>query len=534
MRGPFAGVSETAANARLQGELIGATVIQTSGYAVEVADEGLSAGDMDDASRRDELSYSGSSLLRWSLRATDAVALTIAWIVACALWVGSPADGSLAWTAGTVAAMVAAGIWLINAQDLYLARVATMRTVEQARLVRVCVLLVAAAVAVEWMSPEPVNPWFAATGAGVSLLCLLVSRTVYRAWLKSVRSDGGYSRPVLLVGVDDQARNIHQVLLDQPELGFSVVGVLGDYGAARSAGLADLWRGSVDDLSLVIDEQTVTGAIVSSTALDPKTVDSVTRSLLDHQCHVHLSTGISGVDQRRLRPMHVGYEPLLYVEPVDLTRVQVVAKRVIDFTLALVAAIVLSPVLAVAAVAIKLGDRGPVLFRQERVGRGGELFTVLKLRTMHTDAEARLEVLRAENQRNGPLFKMDDDPRVTRAGRVLRATSIDELPQLWNVLRGDMSLVGPRPALPSEVLEFGERLQTRTRVLPGITGLWQVEARDNPSFHAYERLDLFYIENWSVSLDAMIIIATVESELSRILRRLLRRGEPARVIDLGT
>ena len=158
-----------------------------------------------------------------------------------------------------------------------------------------------------------------------------------------------------------------------------------------------------------------------------------------------------------------------------------------------------------------------MLFRQRRVGRDGVEFEMLKFRSMCVDAEARLAALKlVGNDRTGPLFKLDGiDPRVTRIGRFLRASSLDELPQLLNVLRGDMSLVGPRPALAAEVAEFPADLNARHRVRPGITGLWQVEARDNPSFEAYRRLDLFYVENWSLVLDLVILLGTVEQVLAR-------------------
>ena len=177
----------------------------------------------------------------------------------------------------------------------------------------------------------------------------------------------------------------------------------------------------------------------------------------------------------------------------------------------------------VIAALIKLNDRGPVLFKQTRVGTDGNLFKVYKFRTMVVDAEARLAALAASNERTGPLFKMDKDPRVTRVGRFLRASSLDELPQILNVLTGDMSLVGPRPALPSEVAAFDEELRDRTKVKPGITGLWQIEARDNPSFSAYRRLDLYYVENWSVSLDIVILFATIEHVITRFVTALLGR-----------
>jgi len=177
------------------------------------------------------------------------------------------------------------------------------------------------------------------------------------------------------------------------------------------------------------------------------------------------------------------------------------------------------------AILIKLEDRGPIIFRQQRVGRDGQLFEMLKFRTMVVDAEALLATLQQTNERNGPLFKMERDPRITRIGRFLRATSLDELPQLLNVLNGTMSLVGPRPALQSEVAAFPAELNARHDVRPGITGLWQVEARDNPSFDAYLRLDLFYVQNWSLSLDMVLLLGTVEQIVFRPLMKVLYRDE---------
>jgi lipopolysaccharide/colanic/teichoic acid biosynthesis glycosyltransferase len=222
----------------------------------------------------------------------------------------------------------------------------------------------------------------------------------------------------------------------------------------------------------------------------------------------------------------MAYEPIFYLEPVSLTRAQVATKRAIDLLLTSFALVLAVPLLLVAALAIKLDDGGPVLFRQRRVGRDGRTFTILKLRTMVLDAEQRLEALKDRNERTGPLFKLTSDPRVTRVGRILRACSVDELPQLFNVLRGEMSLVGPRPALPSEVADFDEVLLARTQVLPGMTGLWQVEARESAEFSTYRRLDLFYVENWSVTLDLVVLLATLESEVARVVRALIGRRVP--------
>jgi lipopolysaccharide/colanic/teichoic acid biosynthesis glycosyltransferase len=189
-----------------------------------------------------------------------------------------------------------------------------------------------------------------------------------------------------------------------------------------------------------------------------------------------------------------------------------------------------APLFLFVTIAVKLSDRGPVLFRQERVGRDGRPFTMLKFRSMVVDAESRLGDLRDENDRTGPLFKVARDPRVTRVGRVLRATSIDELPQLVNVLRGEMSIVGPRPALAREVAQFSPELQRRHTVLPGVTGLWQIEGRDDPDFSKYEAADLYYVENWSVTLDVAIMVRTFAAVVSRIVRS-ARRSRVVAVLE---
>jgi lipopolysaccharide/colanic/teichoic acid biosynthesis glycosyltransferase len=169
-----------------------------------------------------------------------------------------------------------------------------------------------------------------------------------------------------------------------------------------------------------------------------------------------------------------------------------------------------------AAIAVKVSDGGPVLFSQTRIGRAGAPFVIHKFRTMVVDAEQRLTEVAHRNEREGgPLFKLDHDPRVTPVGRFLRATSIDELPQLFDVIAGSMSLVGPRPALPSEARQFDARLTGRHDVRPGITGLWQVEGRDQPSFDAYRRCDVYYVENWSLRLDLAILARTVPTVLGR-------------------
>jgi exopolysaccharide biosynthesis polyprenyl glycosylphosphotransferase len=203
---------------------------------------------------------------------------------------------------------------------------------------------------------------------------------------------------------------------------------------------------------------------------------------------------------------------LLGVRRFGLTRSSWLCKRAFDLAGTVAGLVVLSPFLALVALAIRLDSRGPVFFRQQRVGRGGRVFEMVKFRTMVADADRRKAELRARNEAEG-LFKIADDPRITPVGRILRRTSLDELPQLWNVLRGEMSLVGPRPALPSEVEAWGPEVHQRLEVKPGITGMWQVSGRSSASFEDYTRLDRYYVDNWSLWTDLAILAKTVPTVL---------------------
>jgi len=203
---------------------------------------------------------------------------------------------------------------------------------------------------------------------------------------------------------------------------------------------------------------------------------------------------------------------LLEEEPeLEDRRVYDAAKRALDFTLALVSIILLSPVLLAIAIAIKLDSNGSVFFKQERLGKGTRRFTMIKFRSMYVDGDARIGELAALNEATGPLSKMRRDPRITRVGRILRRTSLDELPQLFNILAGTMSIVGPRPPLPRELTGFDRIQRARLRVLPGLTGLWQVSGRSDLPFEEMVRLDMEYIEKRSLVMDLRIIAMTVPS-----------------------
>ena len=469
--------------------------------------------------------------LRMLLVATDAAAVLAAWTVVLA---GSAGGAAVHVVGAGVLLAGAATLVSVSVQRLYLARTCAVRSKEVAGLGRsaitgaVAVLLVGALIDVGRFEVEVAT---GALGAAAAFLALVAGRSVYRGWLGGHRRLGGFTNPVVVVGDNDEGRELCQLLADHPESGFRAAGIVGK--GRRWPEAADVPHlGGLDQAIPSALSSAASGVIVATSALEP---DQINRLIRDcHRCglHVHLSNGLRGIGQRRIRSRPLAHEPLLYVEPLHLAPWQSLVKRVIDLVGVVVVGVLALPVIAVAAVLIRLDDGGPVLFRQVRVGRGGTHFTVLKLRTMVPDAEQLKAALAADNERDGPLFKQASDPRRTKIGAILERMSVDELPQLWNVLRGDMSLVGPRPALPDEVEQFDDELRQRLELLPGITGLWQVEARDNPSFEVYRRFDLFYVENWSVLLDVAILLGTVQSVAARALSSIRRRPVSTSVTGL--
>lgn len=329
-----------------------------------------------------------------------------------------------------------------------------------------------------------------------------------------------------MIGANGNARELAEVIAEHPEAGLALAGAFGERRGADAMSTAFL--GAVEEAPDLLARQGIRDVIVASSAVADGAISELARRLLDAGVYVRLSTGLRGIAHSRLRAVTVDREPLFYLAPVALSRWQLRTKRALDIRDRRGGPRGRLAVLEMCALAIVLDDGGSPLYDQHRVGRDGGYFNMWKLRTMVTGAEWRRAELIAANMRSVPLFKLSADPRVTRVGRVLRAFSLDELPQLVKVLRGDMSIVGPRPARPEEFEAFDDRLRQRSRVPPGSTGLWQVEARDNPAFGAYRQLDLHYIDNWSITLDLAIIAATVTHVAGRAVKALahgLRRVE---------
>lgn len=370
-------------------------------------------------------------------------------------------------------------------------------------------------------------------GAALAATLLLLLRWRFVRWLKAKRLAGHYLRPVILLGTNQDALALWNMLNDEPELGYRIVAVVGP--PQKHAPWLQLPTSSLmGDLGALASRAGASGVIMVLSGLDASLRSEALQQALTSRLHVQLWTGMSEVSHSRVRILPVAGLPFLYVEPHKAPQWKFVVKRALDLLIATAAGLVTAPLVLGAALLIKLEDGGPAIYRHRVVGRLGEPITVFKLRTMVPDASKLLGDVSSLNERvGGPLFKASDDPRVTRIGRILRAASIDELPQLFNVINGTMALVGPRFALPSETEHFDPELQRRRQSMrPGITGLWQSESRDNPAFSAYRRLDLFYVDNWSLALDISILVNTLYAVSARALRG-VRRAAPHRSVQLG-
>jgi exopolysaccharide biosynthesis polyprenyl glycosylphosphotransferase len=363
----------------------------------------------------------------------------------------------------------------------------------------------------------------------LGLLALLLSRWVARQWLVVERQKGRLSWRVLLVGTAESTLFVATELSRQARSGYAVFGACIPGGSTGND--AGLLPGSripvVGDLEQIKEAMTAIQAdtvmITSSGELSPSRLRELTWSLEPGRQHLVVAPGLIDIGGPRIRTRPVAGLPLMHIEIPRYEGWARHAKRAFDIVGATVLVIGLSPLLAVIAIIIRVSGPGPVIFRQLRVGMNGEPFQMLKFRSMVPDAEAQLSGLQnvdepsavSRTAGNAVLFKMKDDPRITRFGTLLRRFSLDELPQFINVLNGQMSLVGPRPPLRGEVDVYENHVHRRFLVKPGVTGLWQVSGRSNLSWEDSVRLDLYYVENWSMLGDLVILWRTAKAVLAR-------------------
>jgi len=439
------------------------------------------------------------------------MSLTVAYVLASLRIENDPVGATGYALVGLLSVPVLIGF--LASRRLYQARFVARRSDEFRRIADGLALTVASMVVVSFLLKIPVSRTWVVLALPIGIPMLWAEREVVRRVFRRRRIRGNSTRRVVVVGNNGETEAVVDMLERDRSLGYEVLAVVdGD-------DVIDL-RDELEPLDIVgrtisaVRETGATGVVVTATAIDLRSSNRLIRTLTHAGLHVELTSALSDVETSRISIRPLGRYPVLYVEPVPRHGWRPLAKRCFDVTAASAALAVLAIPMAVVALAVKLTSRGPILFRQARLGRDGESFEVLKFRSMVVDAEDQLIDLRDENEADGPLFKMANDPRITRIGHVLRSTSIDELPQLWNVVKGEMSLVGPRPALASEAHGWTPELYNRLRVRPGITGMWQVSGRSDTGFDEYTRLDLHYVDNWSFLVDIAIIVRTIPSVIA--------------------
>jgi exopolysaccharide biosynthesis polyprenyl glycosylphosphotransferase len=344
---------------------------------------------------------------------------------------------------------------------------------------------------------------------GLVTIALSLRRLVYRSLIYRRFERGIGTRNVLIVGTGPEAHALRHHLESIRHLGYTFKGFIDFRGNETK------FSGSSGDVVGTLDTmfQTARKQFIDEIFFTTPCERGIVKSVLDE-------ARTRGVDLRMIPDMYdgllwntpieyIGHFPTIPLHRGHVPEIGLLLKRVLDIFLSALALLILSPVLLAISIAVKLDSHGPVFYFSERIGKKGRVFRCTKFRTMVRDAEKRREEMMHMNERDGVLFKISNDPRITKLGRLLRKYSLDELPQFFNVLRGEMSIVGPRPPIASEVREYKLNHLRRLDVMPGITGLWQVQARQDPSFDEYISLDVAYIENWSLWLDLKIIVRTV-------------------------
>ena len=351
----------------------------------------------------------------------------------------------------------------------------------------------------------------------LSALMIVVEKISLRVIARYVRAKGLNYRTVLIVGTGRRAIDVARVVEDHKYWGYKILGFVSDGHRLPNGWARYRVYGTVPEIRTLLERGEF-----------PEIVDeivfAVTRKKLDEMKQIFLLCEELGIRARvamnffqnrlaRLEVEELEGIPFLTFTTTPSNETQLAAKRLLDVAISLVLLGLSAPVILLAALAIKLSSPGSVLFKQQRIGLNGRTFTLYKFRTMIADAHERLSEVSHLNEMTGPVFKAKGDPRVTSVGRIMRRFSLDELPQLWNVLKGDMSLVGPRPPIPEEVRSYHRWQRRRLSMKPGLTCLWQVNGRNNVDFDRWMQMDLQYIDNWSPSLDLKILLRTIPAVL---------------------
>ncbi len=414
------------------------------------------------------------------------------------------------------AALVFAAIWVsvMWASGIYRQDIRWRVWTEIQDLVRATALFVAIILSALFIFKQTdVSRLFLALLFIVQPSATLLGRLLMRAAFDAIRKAGRDPRHMLVAGTGAFAQDFADRVEAHPSLGLRVIGHLQAPGEDEPVVTRPI-LGTIDEIEEIFHSRVVDEVAVCLSAAAHRYLEPITGLAAGEGKTVRVA--VDPTEEILPGSSQEEFDGFLVRSVVnDVQRdVGLIVKRAIDIVGATIGLVVLSPVLLLTAIAIRLDDGGPILFRQTRIGLHGRPFTIYKFRTMVVDAEARLAEVMHLNERNGAAFKVRDDPRITRLGRFLRRTSLDELPQFWNVLLGTMSLVGPRPPLPDEVAEYDIWHRRRLSMKPGVTGLWQVEARHEPDFDRWVEHDLLYIDGWSIWLDLKILARTLPALLA--------------------
>jgi exopolysaccharide biosynthesis polyprenyl glycosylphosphotransferase len=341
-----------------------------------------------------------------------------------------------------------------------------------------------------------------------TIVLLSLARLMQR-WIRAgLRRRGVGVARVLIVGAGELGRTVMRTIVANPALGYQIAGFVDDNPSKAELGRYKNY-GSLERVEELLRSEPVDEVLITLPWMYQRKIVGLVRACERVGVRARVVPDIFQLSLSRLDVDDIGGIPLIGIKEAKISRPGRVLKRALDVVFALLILLINGPILLLSALLIRLESAGPVLFKQTRIGEKGRPFTIYKFRSMYHGAEEQVEALRTLNEASGPLFKIRDDPRITRVGKWLRRTSFDEMPQFLNVLRGEMSVVGPRPALPAEVTQYQHWHLQRLEVQPGITGLWQISGRSDLTFDEGCLLDIYYIENWSVPLDIIIMLRTI-------------------------
>ncbi len=418
----------------------------------------------------------------------------------------------------TMVSVIVAALWLgfLSLQNSRSHRVVGSGVEEYRRIASATLQLFGLIAIVSLIAKVDIARGFLAVALPIGLAGLLLGRVLWRRYAVRQRASGAYRSSVLVVGGQHAAKAMATAFARDRRAGYRVVGICTPNGSVdddRTVRIAGDPVSVVGTDHSILESIRVTGAdTVAVTATDhlgPGRIRQLVWDLEPLGVDLIVTPGVEDVALQRLASRPVDGTPMLHLEKPQYDRATSFSKTAFDFCFALAALLAIAPVMLAAAAAVKFTSRGPVFYRSERIGLDGKPFEMIKFRSMYEDADKHLSALLSQNEGAGPLFKMRDDPRVTPVGRILRRYSLDELPQFLNVLRGEMSVVGPRPPLRREVEAYSELVRHRMLVKPGLTGLWQVSGRSDLDWEESVRLDLSYVENWSMMQDLVIIKRTL-------------------------